>query len=125
MITPKYIIKNKRKNRVRKTIRKKLSGTPERPRMIFIRSNKYLYTQVYDDLNGTVLASATTLAKTVKDQLKSSTKDKEAAKALGKLIADKLKEINITTVVFDRNVYAYTGRVKVFADAARESGLNF
>ncbi len=124
MITPKYIIKNKRKNRVRKTIRKKLNGTPERPRMIFVRSNKYLYTQVYDDLNGTVLASATTLAKNVKEQLK-STKDKEAAKILGKLIADKLKEKEITSVVFDRNVYAYTGRIKVFADSARESGLKF
>ncbi len=124
MITPKYILKNKRKDRVRKTIRKKLNGTPERPRMIFVRSNKYLYTQVYDDTNGKVLASATTLAKDVKEQLK-STKDKEAAKALGKLIADKLKEKDITSVVFDRNVYAYTGRVKVFADSARESGLKF
>jgi large subunit ribosomal protein L18 len=124
MITPKYIIKKKRKDRVRKTIRKKLSGTPERPRMIFVRSNKYLYTQVYDDSNGTVLASATTLAKDVKEQLKSA-KDKEAAKVLGKLIADKLKEKKITSVVFDRNIYAYTGRVKVFADSARESGLKF
>ena len=124
MITPKYVLKNKRKDRVRKTIRKKLNGTPERPRMIFVRSNKYLYTQVYDDLNGTVLASATTLAKEVKEQLK-STKDKEAAKVLGKLIADKLIEKEITSVVFDRNIYAYTGRVKVFADSARESGLKF
>lgn len=124
MITPKYVLKNKRKDRVRKTIRKKLNGTPERPRMIFVRSNKYLYTQVYDDLNGTVLASATTLAKEVKEQLKSA-KDKEAAKVLGKLIADKLIEKEITSVVFDRNIYAYTGRVKVFADSARESGLKF
>ncbi len=124
MITPKYIIKDQRKERVRKTIRKKISGSPDRPRMIVVRSNKYIYTQVIDDLNHKVLASASTLEKGVGESLKSK-KDLEAAKALGKVIADRLKEIKVEQVVFDRNIYAFMGRIKAFADAARENGLKF
>lgn len=124
MITPKYIQKNKRKNRVRKSVRKSLSGTPERPRMIIIKSNKFLYTQVVDDENFKVLASASTLEKDVKKQLK-STKDKEAAKVMGKVIAERLKEKKITSVAFDRNIYPFMGRVKAFADSARENGIKF
>jgi large subunit ribosomal protein L18 len=124
MITPKHELKKRRKQRLRKAIRKRLNGTPECPRLIVVRSNKYLYAQVYDDLDGKVVACATTLKKDVKSQLK-STKDKEAAKLLGKVIADKLKEIKIKSVVFDRNAYAYTGRVKVFADSVRENGIIF
>lgn len=124
MITPKYIIKNKRKNRLRKSIRKSISGTSDKPRMIIKKSNKYLYTQVVDDENFKILASASTLEKEVKSQLK-STKDKEAAKAMGKVIADRLKKKKITTVAFDRNVYPFMGRVKVFADSARENGIKF
>lgn len=124
MITPKYILKNKRKNRVRKSVRKNLSGTPERPRMIVIKSNKFLYTQVVDDENFKVLASASTLEKDVKKQLK-STKDKEAAKVMGKVIAERLKEKKITSIAFDRNIYPFMGRVKAFADSARENGIKF
>lgn len=124
MITPKYIIKEKRKERVRKSIRQRVMGTPARPRMILVRSNKYLYTQVFDDTAGTVLTSASTMEKEIKTQLK-STKDKEAAKMIGKIIADRLKEKNITAVVFDRNIYSFTGRVKVFAESARENGIQF
>ncbi len=124
MITPKYIIKKKKRARVRKSIRKIINGTPEKPRMIIVRSNKYLYTQVYDDTTGSVLTSASTLEKEVKSQLK-STKDKEAAKLLGKLIAERLKENKVKRVVFDRNVYPFTGRIKIFADSARENGILF
>jgi large subunit ribosomal protein L18 len=124
MITPKYIIKKKRKARLRKTIRKRINGTTEKPRMIIVRTNKYLYTQVIDDVNGNVLVSASTLEKDVKSQLK-STKDKEAAKAIGKIIAERLKEIKVESVVFDRNIYPFTGRVKEFADSARENGIVF
>ncbi|MDQ1350971.1 MAG: large subunit ribosomal protein [Acidobacteriota bacterium] len=124
MITPKYVIKKTKKERMRKSIRKIVNGTPEKPRMIVVRSNKYLYTQVYDDTTGNVLASASTLEKDVKAQLK-STKDKEAAKAMGKTIAERLKNINILQVVFDRNTYPFTGRIKVFADSARENGIIF
>ena len=124
MITPKYILKQKRKKRLRKSLRQRLNGTEEKPRMIVIRSNKYLYTQVYDDSSGKVLASASTMEENVKSQLK-STKDKEAAKLIGKIIAQRLKDKKINSVVFDRNIYPYSGRVKVFADSARESGIKF
>lgn len=124
MITPKYIVKKKRKERVRKSIRQCLSGTPATPRMIIVRSNKYLYAQVYDDSSGSVLTSASTMEQDIKSQLK-STKDKEAAKLMGQIIAQRLKEKKITAVVFDRNIYPFTGRVKVFADSARENGIQF
>jgi large subunit ribosomal protein L18 len=92
--------------------------------MIIVRSNKYLYAQVYDDSTGSVLTSASTIEEGIKSQLKSN-KDKEAAKLMGKIIAQRLKEKKITAVVFDRNIYPFTGRVKVFADSARENGIKF
>ena len=124
MITPKYVLQKAKKERLRKSIRKIVNGTSEKPRMIIVRSNKYLYTQVFDDTTGNVLASASTLEKEVKTQLK-STKDKEAAKAMGKAIAERLKNIKIERVVFDRNYYPFTGRIKAFADSARENGIQF
>lgn len=124
MITPKHEIKKKRKKRLRKSIRKSINGTQEKPRMVIVRSNKYLYAQIIDDVNGNVLASASTLEKDMKGQLK-STKDSEAAKLMGKIIAQRLKEKKIDSVIFDRNVYPFTGRVKVFADSARENGIKF
>ncbi len=124
MIKAKHIVKKTRCTRLRKTIRKTISGVAKKPRLIIFRSNKYLYSQVYDDLNGKVLAYASTLEKEVKSKLK-STKDKEAAKVMGEVIAERLKKLKIKEVVFDRNVYSYTGRVKVFADSAREKGIKF
>lgn len=124
MIRAKCEIKKVRKQRLRKSIRKQLNGTAERPRMIVVRTNKYLYTQVVDDASGSVVTSASTLEKDVRSQLK-STKDKDAAKMMGKIIADRLKEKKIESVVFDRNVYPFAGRVKVFADSARENGIKF
>jgi large subunit ribosomal protein L18 len=124
MITPKYIVKKRRKERLRKSIRRRLAGALEKPRMIIIRSNKFLYAQVYDDSSGSVLTSASTMEDSFKSQLK-STKDKEAAKLMGKIIAQRLKEKKITAVIFDRNIYPFTGRVKVFADSARENGIQF
>ncbi len=124
MITPKHVLKKRKKQRLRKSIRKVVNGTTQKPRMIVVRSNKYLYTQVYDDTTGSVLASASTLEKDLKTQLKSF-KDKEAAKLMGKIIAQRLKKKKIKQVVFDRNVYPFTGRVKVFADSARENGILF
>lgn len=124
MITPKYVLKEIRKDRLRKSIRKKIGGTPEKPRMLIVRSNKYLYTQVIDDTSGHIIASASSLEKDIKSGLK-STKDVAAAKMVGKIIAERLKEAKIEKVVFDRNVYSFTGRIKAFADAARENGLIF
>jgi large subunit ribosomal protein L18 len=124
MITAKYIIRKIKRLRVRRALRATLSGTQERPRMIMVRSNKYLYTQVIDDASHQVLLTASTLEKDLKAKLKSA-KNKEAAKLLGETIAERLKEKKIETVVFDRNVYAFTGRVKIFTDAAREKGIRF
>ncbi len=124
MITPKYILENRRKLRLRKSIRKKISGSKEKPRMIVFRSNKYLYVQVYDDINRKVIASASTLEKEIKEQLK-NTKNKDAAKIIGKIISDRLKKKKINSVIFDRNVYTYAGRVKMIADSARENGIKF
>ena len=124
MITAKYTIRKIKRARVRAAIKATLRGTPERPRMIMVRTNKYLYTQVIDDASHQVLLSASTLEKELKAKLKSA-KNKEAAKLLGETIAARLKEKKIASVVFDRNVYAYAGRVKVFTDAAREKGIRF
>ena len=124
MITPKHDIKKKRKQRLRKSIRKTTNGTPEKPRLIIVRSNKYLYAQIIDDVSGNVLASASTLEKDMKGQLK-STKDRHAPKLMGKVIAQRLKKKKIDSVIFDRNIYPFTGRVKVFADSARENGIKF
>ena len=124
MITSKYIIKKIKRQRVRSALKATLRGTAERPRMIMVRSNKYLYTQVIDDASRQVLLSASTLEKELKAKLKSA-KNKEAAKLLGETIAERLKEKKIAAVVFDRNVYPYVGRVKIFTDAAREKGIRF
>jgi len=124
MITEKYIIRKRKNLRVRRSIRARVQGTPERPRMIIVKSNKYLYTQIIDDLNHKVIIAASTLEKTVKEKLKSA-KSLEAAKTMGEVIAERLKEKKIDSVVFDRNVYVYSGRVKAFADAARGKGIRF
>ncbi|HEX7502192.1 MAG TPA: 50S ribosomal protein L18 [Acidobacteriota bacterium] len=124
MITPKYKIRKIKRQRVRSAIKAILRGTPERPRLIMVRTNKYLYTQVIDDASHQVLLCASTLEKELKAKLKSA-KNKDAAKLLGETIAERLKEKKIAAVVFDRNVYAYTGRVKIFSDAAREKGIRF
>ena len=122
MITEKYVIKNKRRLRIRRAIRGKIQGTGQRPRLIIIRSNKFLYAQVYDDSAARVLAHVSTREKEIHAKLKSF-KDKEAAKLMGKLMADRLKKLKIKAVVFDRNVYDFKGRVKIFADSVRENGI--
>lgn len=124
MITPKFKIRKVKRQRVRNSIKATLRGTLERPRLVMVRTNKYLYTQVIDDASHQVLLCASTLEKELKAKLKSA-KNKDAAKLLGETIAERLKEKKIAAVVFDRNVYAYTGRVKIFSDAAREKGIRF
>jgi large subunit ribosomal protein L18 len=112
-----------RRQRIKYRIQKKLSGTKERPRMVIFRSNKEIYAQLVDDIAGNTLVSASSLYKTVNEQ--KVVKKVEEAKLVGKLIADKAKELGITEVVFDRGGYLYHGRVKALADAAREAGLKF
>jgi large subunit ribosomal protein L18 len=118
-------IKNKkeyRRTRIKLRIRKRLSGTAERPRMSVFRSNKEIYVQFVNDLIGTTLASASSM----NDSLKETKGTKvEVAGKVGKLAAENALAAGITTVVFDRNGYLYHGRVKALADAAREGGLKF
>jgi large subunit ribosomal protein L18 len=109
----------KRKNR----IRRKLSGTPEKPRLTVYKSLKHVYAQVVDDTSGKTLAFASSLSKELKGQDEG---DKKAdAKRVGSLIAQKCKAANVETVVFDRNGFPYHGRIAAVAEAAREAGLKF
>ena len=102
-------------------VRRKISGTAERPRLCVYRSNTNLYVQVIDDVAGKTLVSASTLDKEVKTKYA----NKEAAKEVGALIAKRALEKNIKDVVFDRGGYIYHGVVKELAEAARNGGLNF
>ena len=114
------------KNAVRKKrharVRTKLSGTEARPRLNVFRSNKHIYAQLIDDVNGVTLASASTLDKEV--NLDSSS-NVDAAVKIGELVAKRAVEKGVKTVVFDRGGYLYHGRIKALADAARENGLEF
>ena len=105
-------------------IRRKISGTPERPRLTVFRSAKHIYAQVVDDAAGTTLAHASTLSKDLKAAANDATKS-DAAKEVGKAIAKALLAKGISKIVFDRNGYLYHGRVRALADAAREAGLKF
>jgi len=111
--------KIERRNKIKLSIRRRVSGTADRPRMTVFRSNKQIYVQLIDDLAGKTLAAASSLGLAEK-----MTKKEQAAK-VGELIAQKAHEAGITSVVFDRNGYLYHGRVKEVADAARNGGLNF
>ena len=105
-------------------IRRKISGTPERPRLSVFRSLKHIYAQVVDDVAGKTLAHCSTLAKDVKPQTDDAKKS-DAAKLVGKTIAAQLKSKGISKIVFDRNGYLYHGRIKALAEGAREGGLEF
>jgi len=113
---------DKRLHRHRR-VRKKVQGAAERPRLNVFRSSKHIYAQIVDDVKGHTLAAASSLSKEL-EQLKTGA-NKTAARAVGKLIAQRAKEKNITQVVFDRGGYLYHGRVKELADGAREGGLKF
>ncbi|MFC2165508.1 50S ribosomal protein L18 [Acidobacteriota bacterium] len=117
-------LKKTARSRIRKRIRKKISGSPERPRAFVYKSNRHIYIQVIDDQNGKVLASASTLEKEFKEKNKNS-KNIDASQTVGKLIASKLKKSKIKTVVFDRGLYPYHGRVKTLAEAMRKEGNIF
>lgn len=105
-------------------VRKKIYGTPERPRLNVYRSNSHIYAQIIDDINGHTLISASTLDKELREKL-SSTSNKEAARLVGELIGKRALEKGIEQVVFDRGGYQYHGRVKELAEGAREAGLKF
>lgn len=109
---------NARRARVRRGIRARISGTAERPRISIYRSNKHIYAQVIDDLEGRTIVAASSLEKGV-----SGGNPIEVATSVGKLVGERIKESGIDNVVFDRNGYRYHGRIKGVADGLRESGI--
>jgi large subunit ribosomal protein L18 len=119
--------KEDRRGRIKHRIRKRVAGREDRPRLTVFRSVAHLYVQVVDDSTGKTIASASTVEPSVKGTLAKSAKggNVEGAKAIGKTIAERLREKGVTRVVFDRNGFLYHGRVKAVADAAREAGLEF
>jgi large subunit ribosomal protein L18 len=117
-------IKKTRKQRIKKRIRKKIKGTAEKPRVLIIKSSRYFYAQVIDDLSGRVITSASTLEKEFREKA-SNTRNKEACLLMGSILAKRLKERNINAIVFDRGIYPYHGRVKAVAEALRAEGISF
>jgi len=110
--------------RRKKRIRKKVQGTPQRPRLTVFRSARHIYAQIIDDTRGETLASASTVEKQVRDQGKYENKV-AAADEIGRLLAQRASGKGITSVVFDRNGYMYHGRVRAVSEAARKNGLDF
>lgn len=119
-VKDKVLARERRHQRVRR----KIMGTPERPRLSVYRSVNQIYAQIIDDLSGKTLVAASSLSKGSKDKKKSGG-NIEAAKAVGKTLAELAKQANIQKVVFDRGGYIYHGRIKALADSAREAGLTF
>ena len=115
--TRRRVARSRRHNRIRKTIQ----GTPETPRLVVHRSSRHMHAQIIDDTVGHTLCAASTLDKS----FSGNGGNKEAAREVGKLIAQKAAEKGITNVVFDRGGYIFHGRVKELAEGAREGGLNF
>lgn len=111
--------KELRRLKIKKGIRGKVSGTPERPRLTVFRSNKQIYAQVIDDTTGKTLAAASSL------KMEEKAPKKDVAGKVGELIAKNAQEAGVQAVVFDRNGYLYHGRIKELADAARKGGLKF
>ena len=122
------MLKKRDRNEVRvirhARVRKKISGTPDMPRLCIFRSNAAIYAQVIDDVKGVTLASASTMDAEIKKQENDLDK-KGASKAVGKLVGERALKAGVTQVVFDRSGYIYTGRVASLADGAREAGLKF
>jgi large subunit ribosomal protein L18 len=113
--------KETRRDKIKKSIRKNITGTTDRPRLTVFRSNKQIYAQIIDDVKGVTLVSAGSL----KNDSAQTVAKIDQAKLIGKEIAEKALKAGINKVVFDRNGYLYHGRVKSLAEAARENGLNF
>ena len=111
--------KVKRRWRIRQSIRKRISGTAEKPRLSVFKSNKGIYAQLIDDEKGHTIASASSR------EIEAAKLNIETAKAVGKKIAEKASSSGVADVVFDRGGYLYHGKVKALADGAREGGLNF
>jgi len=105
--------------------KKKITGTAEKPRLVIYRSLKYVYGQLIDDVNHKTLLAVSNISKDLGQDLKKAGNKTKASKAVGKILADRAVKQKIEKVVFDRNGYLYHGRVKAFAEGAREGGLKF
>jgi len=114
--------RTERRSRIHRGIRKKITGSGERPRLSVFRSNTEIYAQIIDDIQGRTLCAASTREKSLKGM---NVKRIEQSTAVGKLLAEKALAAGVTKVVFDRGGYLYHGRVKALAEAAREAGLRF
>jgi large subunit ribosomal protein L18 len=119
--------KRDRRYRISLRLRKRMSGSAERPRLAVFRSVSHIYAQVIDDASGQTIVAASSVDPTVKAQLQGGARGGNiaGARAIGRTVAERLKEKGITRVVFDRGGFLYHGRVKAVADAAREAGLEF
>jgi large subunit ribosomal protein L18 len=117
-------VKTRKRMGRKASIRKRITGTAERPRLSVFRSARYVYAQAIDDISGRVLAAASDTEEKLKAGVTGKPK-KQRARAIGNAIGEKLKALNITAVVFDRNGFIYHGRVKEIADGARDAGLQF
>ena len=119
--------KEDRRDRIKVRIRKRMTGSAEKPRLSVFRSVSHIYVQVIDDRNGKTIASASTVDAKVKGQMSSGVGggNIKGAEIIGTTIAERLKEKGITKVVFDRNGFLYHGRVRAVAEAARSAGLEF
>ena len=114
-----------RRQRIKMRIRKRIFGTPERPRLVVSRSLRNISAQVVDDTSHRTLFSISSLSKNLQEAVANAKSKVEVAKIVGRAIGEEAKKRNITKVVFDRNGYLYHGRVKALADGAREAGLEF
>jgi large subunit ribosomal protein L18 len=121
----KNIIKAAKRIRKKAHIRKKISGTPEKPRLAVYRSAKNIYVQLVDDVHHRTLTSVSTLSPDLRKEASKVKTKTDAAKLVGKAIAEKAAKLKIENAVFDRGGYLYHGRVRALAEAAREGGLKF
>lgn len=123
MIKPSNIAKNALRNRRRRAIRKRLHGSPERPRLVVFRSLKHIYAQIVDDTTGKTLVSASSRGKDL--EIPKGTKRAEQGFQVGQKLGEKAIAAGLSKVAFDRAGYKYHGRVKALAEGARKAGLDF
>jgi large subunit ribosomal protein L18 len=124
VLKDKVGMKKETKIRIRRRIRKTVQGTAERPRVYVFKSNRYVYTQAVNDADGRIIASASTLEKAFREEAK-NTKNLASCEKLGEILAQRLKDMNIERIVFDRGISPYHGRIKALAEAMRKGGLVF
>lgn len=121
----KHKIKRAKRNRKKGHIRKRISGTADRPRLAVFRSQNNMFVQLIDDVQNRTLTGASTLSPELRDEVAKTKGKAEAAKLVGKAIAEKAAKMKIKSVVFDRSGYLYHGRIRAVAEGARENGLKF